>query len=274
MELYADPRYSDRKLSVQGTSASAGDLLRALALAVTGTWRVVGPAYLLTDDLEGLGVRQGRIQDWVDRSVLLAENREAKAVLARTDDCFRFIDWREDDPLRPSDVLRQRIAAYNRNPVRDVDWQRPLRAPLADLPPLAQTIAPTDIAKLWKTRGSFPAFVTTPLKQRASIRTDVVDIDIVDSTDYVIPGIGRVKATNIDGLASATTNRLVRSRQVGGGGVVGAVTTLRVSEPVQFLAGTRVRAVLVGLPTKATVAALAAAARRSGFTQLWVRVPR
>ena len=35
----------------------AADLLRALAFCVTGTWRQVGPAYVLTDDVVGIGTR-------------------------------------------------------------------------------------------------------------------------------------------------------------------------------------------------------------------------
>jgi hypothetical protein len=59
LELYADPRYASRLVILAGPmSARAGDLLQALALCVRGTYRHVGPAYVLTDDLMGLGTRQ------------------------------------------------------------------------------------------------------------------------------------------------------------------------------------------------------------------------
>ncbi len=62
-ELYADPHYASRALTVIGPTpeASASDVLRALALAVVGTYRQVGPAFVLTDDLEGVGTRRRRL---------------------------------------------------------------------------------------------------------------------------------------------------------------------------------------------------------------------
>ncbi len=46
--------------------ARAGDALKALCWAVTGAIRKVGPVYLLTDDIEGIGTRQAKIGRWVD----------------------------------------------------------------------------------------------------------------------------------------------------------------------------------------------------------------
>jgi len=63
-ELYADPRLGDKTLSLRGTAAApAADLLRALAFCVTGTYRQVGPAYVLTDDIVGVGTRR---QIWAE----------------------------------------------------------------------------------------------------------------------------------------------------------------------------------------------------------------
>jgi len=62
-ELYADPHYASRTVTVIGPAqnAPAADVLRALALAVAGTYRQVGPAFVLTDDLEGVGTRRRRL---------------------------------------------------------------------------------------------------------------------------------------------------------------------------------------------------------------------
>jgi len=59
-EMYADRHYERQALTVAGSPASApaGDLLRALALCLAGTYRRVGPAYVLTDDVVGLGTRR------------------------------------------------------------------------------------------------------------------------------------------------------------------------------------------------------------------------
>ena len=65
LELYADPHYAARTLFVQGAAnASAGDLLRALCVCVTGTFRRVGPAFVLTDDAVGVGTRRARLSEW------------------------------------------------------------------------------------------------------------------------------------------------------------------------------------------------------------------
>lgn len=58
-ELYADARYGTRPITLlpANGSAPAADLLRALAVCVGGTYRQVGPAYVLTDDVIGLGTK-------------------------------------------------------------------------------------------------------------------------------------------------------------------------------------------------------------------------
>ena len=63
-ELYADPHYAAKTLTITGpaTTATAEDLLQAVCLCVTGTFRKVGPAYVLTDDLIGVGVRRQHLQ--------------------------------------------------------------------------------------------------------------------------------------------------------------------------------------------------------------------
>ncbi len=63
-ELYADSRLEKKPLTLLGgPNAPAGDLLRALAFCLCGTWRQVGPAYVLTDDIVGIGTRR---QIWVE----------------------------------------------------------------------------------------------------------------------------------------------------------------------------------------------------------------
>ena len=74
LELYADPNYGADPLLIAGdvkTKYAAGELLQALSLCVCGTWRQVGPAYVLTDDIPGLGARrqfnQDIVQGWTNR---------------------------------------------------------------------------------------------------------------------------------------------------------------------------------------------------------------
>ncbi len=71
IEIHADPHLAGKTLTILGgsKSASASDLLRALALCLTGTYRAVGPAYVLTEDLVGAGVIHQRWAD-VERRVM------------------------------------------------------------------------------------------------------------------------------------------------------------------------------------------------------------
>jgi hypothetical protein len=74
LELYADPHYGPQPLLVVGDLKKpqpAGNVMQTLALCVCGTWRQLGPAYVLTDDVQGLGARQEflreMVQTWSNR---------------------------------------------------------------------------------------------------------------------------------------------------------------------------------------------------------------
>ena len=65
IELYADPHYAGMKMVELGRDACARDLLKALSLGVTGTYRQVGPAYVLTCDLVGAGAHYVQLAAWL-----------------------------------------------------------------------------------------------------------------------------------------------------------------------------------------------------------------
>lgn len=75
-ELYADPRWEHKPLTLLSGAAFApgSDLLRALAFCLTGTFRRVGPAYVLTADAVGVGTIHRR---W---ALFEADAREKAAV--------------------------------------------------------------------------------------------------------------------------------------------------------------------------------------------------
>jgi len=69
LELYADRHYEKRTVTLVGRrTARAVDLLRAVAFCVTGTFRRVGPAYVLTDDREGTAPRRQRLTRFVQEA--------------------------------------------------------------------------------------------------------------------------------------------------------------------------------------------------------------
>ncbi len=87
LELYADPHYVGKTLTITGpaATASAEDLLQAVCLCVTGTFRKIGPAYVLTDDLIGVGVRRRHLQDWESKAFndMMSLQRNANKILLR-----------------------------------------------------------------------------------------------------------------------------------------------------------------------------------------------
>ena len=76
VEIYADRRYERRGITILAgaRAARAVDLLQAIAFCLTGTYRLVGPAFVLTDDLVGLGTR---------REILTQFERSAERARAR-----------------------------------------------------------------------------------------------------------------------------------------------------------------------------------------------
>lgn len=68
-EIYADPRFGSRIVRfIGGTEAPAKDILKALAFCVGGAYRQVGPAYVLTNDIVGLGVKHALWKEFEDKA--------------------------------------------------------------------------------------------------------------------------------------------------------------------------------------------------------------
>lgn len=101
LELYCDPHYALQALVVKGDvqqSYPAGDLLQALGLCLCATWRKVGPAYVLTDDVEGVAARRHRIRD-----VVQAWNSSLDTASANTGRHLADVRWYDALPFAPDD---------------------------------------------------------------------------------------------------------------------------------------------------------------------------
>ncbi|RYG46987.1 hypothetical protein EON79_08610, partial [bacterium] len=80
IELFADPRLAGQRLVVHGKEkAKAADLLRGIALGVTGTYRRVGPAYVLTDSLTGVGASRESWSQFVAKGLTRLWQEQALA---------------------------------------------------------------------------------------------------------------------------------------------------------------------------------------------------
>lgn len=102
LELYADPHYALLPVLARGDLKArqpTGDVMQALALCVCGTWRHVGPAYVLTDDVQGLGTRQAFLteiaQIWSNR--LSEAGKDAGKRL-------ETLDWMHALSFAPGDI--------------------------------------------------------------------------------------------------------------------------------------------------------------------------
>jgi hypothetical protein len=119
VEIYADRRYEGKKLTFLGSAATApaNDLLRALALCTTGTYRQVGPAFVLTDDLIGLGTRR---QMWVDfdqeaESMRSQTMKKADDSIKASNHSMRDIPWYGDPMAFTPDQLKEMDDQHQKN---------------------------------------------------------------------------------------------------------------------------------------------------------------
>jgi hypothetical protein len=85
LEIYADRRLEQKTLLILGTgrAAPAEDLLKATAFCLTGVYRRLGPAFVLTDDEVGIATRMARWQEFEKTAVALRQKplQEARAAL-------------------------------------------------------------------------------------------------------------------------------------------------------------------------------------------------
>ena len=181
-ELYADSRLEKKPLTlIGGPAAPAGDLLRALAFCLCGTWRQVGPAYVLTDDIIGIGTRR---QIWTeyeeDANTLRRGPVLAASNLLYTRHLPRELPWFND----PGRYTPEEIQSAGRQSFNTQDGFLPeLKVPFAKLSPAQQDMAERGVAK-WNTDYKMQPVTTDGL---ITVRPGL-------STQLLVPGV----ATPVD----------------------------------------------------------------------------
>jgi len=167
VEMYADPRYEKRAVTLIGPpSARAADLLRALALCVAGTYRRIGPAAVLTDDLAGVGTRRKIIARFAQEADLARHGTIADAgdrlIAARGVDALPPLD----SALALSDAQKAKSAGDDyRIPGASFDVQ----APLDQMTP-AQTLFARSAAEKWNARVEGAAEPQSSEEDKARLR--------------------------------------------------------------------------------------------------------
>jgi hypothetical protein len=110
IELYADASYGKCKITLGGdmrTPVSAADLMNALAFSANGAWRHVGPCYILTDDIVGLGQREEGVRDIISAwsNQLQSDGSSAARKLAAFNWVSTLSVFPTDQDLFPTDQL-------------------------------------------------------------------------------------------------------------------------------------------------------------------------
>jgi hypothetical protein len=259
LELFADGRLNGLTLwtnAEDDETVRAGDLLRALSLAVTGTYRRVGPAYVLTDDLEGIGTRRARIQEWVD-SLNRIQNKSTQDLWRRLQkmNVASFVQYAPGDDLTLNDTLNAKLE-QQQQAQRSGEYQPPLLS-TSDLPARMQKLVQSAV------RAHDQDGLNNP--EQHFVASDMVHVQIEVKTSLIIPGIGAVDfqmgGMNLD--AMRTTPREHRTSS-------GRSADLPVILPENMATG----GVLLLTPEKQEDVDLAIdTVRQVGFRQLWVYLP-
>ncbi len=145
-EIYPDARIEGKRLTVLGNSAApAADLLRAVALCVTGTYRKVGPAFVLCDNIVGIGTRRQLWADFEQRAADLRAN-----VLDQAGDAILTKHTLDDVPTQGEllGLTSAQVAAFHKQHANDAANHRMpsgnmmgVDLPMAQLTPAQQEVA-------------------------------------------------------------------------------------------------------------------------------------
>jgi len=147
VELYADPRYGKRPVTLTGAahSARAADLLRALALCVGGAYRQVGPAAVLTDDLVGLGTRHALWKDFEEKARALQPGGDdvfaAAPTVAGTAYTVQDIPSGGDPLAFTAEQRKDFWKEWHANPMQSSSAMMDVTLPLGRLSPAQQEAA-------------------------------------------------------------------------------------------------------------------------------------
>jgi hypothetical protein len=112
VEFLADKRVGQLPLwtSAPRMGARAGDILKVLALSVSGAYRRIGPVYLLTEEVEGLGPRAMRIVSWADEaSQVVRQEQEVFRKRAAEENLGSLVGFADDTTITIPEATKQEI---------------------------------------------------------------------------------------------------------------------------------------------------------------------
>ena len=270
-ELYADKRYEGRTVTLMGgRSASARRLLQALAFCLTGTFRRVGPAYVLTDDILGLGTRRQILAEF-DRQAQELRRRPLDAAGDALVTAHSLDDLTNAGPLALS--AAQVKQARQESPVGD--GPRSIQMPFSALTPAQQQAARRQIALFNEHRDHYVVM----LKEGDSLTLDgKIKINSSPKLELILPSLAEPVAINsgpsLDALFRPSDEMQNKMREASAAetAVPAPVPPKSVPPLASLLRTIPHRAVLASLKTPADVNVLVASMKKVGLNELWLDV--
>ena len=278
-ELYADPRLEKKPLTLLGAvSAPAGDLLRALAFCLCGTFRQVGPAYVLTDDLVGIGTRR---QIWTEFEED-ANTLRRGPVIAASNALYvrhlpRELPWFGD----PAAYTPDEIKSAGRQPFNTEDGFLPeLKLPFAKLTPAQQDMAERGVAK-WNEEYKMQPVTTDGglITVRPGLSTQLLVPGIATPVDLSLNHGGmdqifvfQMSQEEVNEKQKAENDEFVKAHPEAARLVAGATARAPVATLLALLKPTPRRGAIIHPHTLKDVDADVAAAKTLGLNTLWLDV--
>ncbi len=276
MELYADPHYAGKTLTITGlaSAAPADDLLRAVCVCVTGTFRKVGPAYVLADDLIGVGVRRKHLAEWkdaADRQISQLRDHAGADLLARRAAEARALPG-FGDPLA---LTPEEIAAVPDDPTEPgIPTILGAPYPFAKLPAAQQDWLRQAAAAYDESRqnGALPDYLTADGPREPDL-TRTVALSVDAQVQFLVPSVDTPVDTDLSGgkflLFFPGADEAYAQAAV-------IDNREKAKTPAPSLSSVlhlgRCRAVLGHPRTAAEVDALIVAMQKLGLNQLWLDV--
>ncbi|MES2461775.1 MAG: hypothetical protein V4671_14420 [Armatimonadota bacterium] len=203
VEIYADRRLARLPVWTRTTGPNAklraGEVLKALCWGVAGAVRSVRGAdtgvFILTDDLDGLGIRRGAISEWtMDAFSAERKAKEQSDLRIRERNVIESIKFAPDEDFTPTDEQMTQIQkGWSRERTRHSGVPFPMNVLPPDLQErLRRTAVETNEARA---KGPIPADLEPPVSDKT------VNISVQIEVSLEVPDVGSIPLWGgIDGL--------------------------------------------------------------------------
>jgi len=276
-ELYADARYGTRPITLlpANGSAPAADLLRALAVCVGGTYRQVGPASVVTDDVIGLGTKHALWKAFEEKAaaMLPGGDRFIPPPAAGPDVPYTTRDIPfGDDPLAFTPTQSARYwKEWGANPGHSSSGMRNVAVPLAQLSPAQREAAEMMQDSNDKQNSSGKAGDHTTL-------AGTIEIQAEPEVQIVLPGLdGPVTIFQsykdlLPDPSPTAVQEAVRQKSVAAMFPETAAPPAPLPDFSVLLRGFTHRAARIAQPAPEKMAQTLEALKTLGFTEVWLQI--